>query len=95
LTVYTTSAYYGTFDVAWAPPEEGTYRIVASFAGDDAYGSSGASTAVLVGPAPATPEPQPQTSVPDYTVTILYAAVSIIIAVAIAVAIAVLLPRKR
>ena len=49
----TTSAYYGTFEMAWTPPAEGTYKIIASFAGDDSYGSSGASTAVSVGPAPA------------------------------------------
>ena len=40
----TTDGYYGTFAHAWTPPEEGTYKIIASFAGDDSYGSSGAAT---------------------------------------------------
>jgi len=48
----TTSGYYGTFGLAWTPPKEDTYEIIASFEGDDSYGSSGASTFVTIGPAP-------------------------------------------
>ena len=77
-----TSAYYGTYEMPWTPPAEGTYKIIASFSGDDSYGSSAASTAVSVGPAPATPE-TPEIDVPDYTMTITYAAVAIIAAVAV------------
>jgi hypothetical protein len=47
----TTSGYYGTFGISWTPTEEGTYEIVASFEGSEAYGSSSASTFVKVGPA--------------------------------------------
>ncbi len=43
--------YYGTFNFAWAPEIEGTYTIIASFVGDDSYGSSGSSTAIVVGAA--------------------------------------------
>jgi hypothetical protein len=46
-----TNGYYGTFAFPWTPTEEGTFEIVASFAGDDSYGSSSAATAVTVGPA--------------------------------------------
>ncbi|MFC1486230.1 PQQ-binding-like beta-propeller repeat protein [Thermoproteota archaeon] len=53
----TTEGYYGTFALAWTPSEEGTYKIIASFESDDSYGSSGAATAVTVGPAPS-PGPQ-------------------------------------
>ena len=53
----TTNGYYGTFGKAWTPPKKDTYTIIATFAGDDSYGSSGAATAVTVGPAPATPTP--------------------------------------
>ena len=53
----TTSAYYGTFEMAWTPPAEGTYKIIASFAGDESYGSSAASTAASVGPAPTADAP--------------------------------------
>src|SRR4030065_1339128 len=58
--IVTTNGYYGTFNKAWTPPNEGTYEIIASFAGDESYGSSAASTAVSVGPAieePVQPEP--------------------------------------
>jgi len=88
----TTSAYYGTFEMAWTPPTEGTYRIVASFAGDDSYGSSGASTAVTVGPAPVEITIPEQLVPPDYTMTIIAAAIAVIIAVAIAT---ILLYRKK
>jgi len=49
----TSDGYYGNFALAWTPTEEGTYKILAQFTGDDSYGSSGAATAVTVGPAPA------------------------------------------
>jgi hypothetical protein len=53
----TTSAYYGTFSEAWTPPKADTYQIIVTFTGDDSYGSSGAATAVVVGPASPTPTP--------------------------------------
>ena len=37
--IATTSAYYGTFEMPCTPPMEGTYKIIASFAGDESYGS--------------------------------------------------------
>ena len=88
----TTSAYYGTFEMAWTPPAEGTYKIVASFAGDDSYGSSGASTAISVGPAPEQIQIPEQATPPDYTMTILCVGIAVIIAVAIAT---ILLYRKK
>lgn len=59
----TTEGQYGTFGKAWTPPDEGTYKIVATFEGDDSYGSSGAATWITVGPATSAggtilPEPQ-------------------------------------
>ncbi len=88
----TTSAYYGTFEMAWTPPAEGTYKIIASFAGDESYGSSGASTAVSVGPAPAAIQFPEQTAPIDYTMTIVGMGIAIIIAVAI---VGVLMLRKK
>jgi outer membrane protein assembly factor BamB len=79
----TSSAYYGTFEMAWTPPAEGIYKIIASFAGDDSYGSSAAATAVSVGPAPAAIQFPQQVTPTDYTMTIIGAAIAIIIAVAI------------
>jgi hypothetical protein len=79
----TTNGYYGTFSKAWTPPNEDTYTIVASFAGDDSYGSSSAATAVTVGPAPE-PVVVPEAPTPaDYTWTIIGAAIAVIIAVAL------------
>ena len=90
----TTSAYYGTFEVAWTPPAEGTYKIIASFIGDDSYGSSAAATSIAVSAAPViTPA---LTSTPTMqTPTEIYFAVStlaIIIAIAI---VGLLILRKR
>ena len=42
----------GKFAYAWTPPDEGLYKITATFLGDDSYGSSWDETAVTVGPAP-------------------------------------------
>jgi hypothetical protein len=88
----TTNGYYGTFSQAWTPPDEGTYQILASFAGDDSYGSSSAATAVTVGLAPA------ETVAPVITTTAqdnmpLYGATAAII-VAIAV-VGILVLRKK
>ena len=82
----TTDGYYGTFSVAWTPEAEGTYKIIASFVGDESYGSSGASTAVTVGASGASVEtPQiPETPLAsDYIMAIVAAAIAVIIAVAI------------
>jgi hypothetical protein len=91
----TTDAYYGTFEFAWTPQAEGTYKIIANFLGDESYGSSGASTAVTIGPAPK--EAAPIEIPPPADMTPLYyavaaATVAIILAVAVVGA---LLLRKR
>jgi outer membrane protein assembly factor BamB len=79
----TTNGYYGTFNKEWTPPAEGSYEIIASFAGDESYGSSAASTAVSVGPAPAEITIPEQVMPPDYTMTILGGVIAVIIAVAV------------
>ena len=91
----TTSAYYGTFSYEWTPPKEGTYEIIASFEGDDSYGSSGAATAVSVGPAPAEITIPEQIVPPDYTMTIIGAAIGIAIVVVVCAIGIVLLLRKK
>jgi outer membrane protein assembly factor BamB len=93
----TTNGYYGTFSKSWTPPKAIDYEIIATFEGDDSYGSSAASTSISVGPTPEEPDTNNQTevTVPDYTMTIIAAAVAIIIAVFIAFALAVLLLKKR
>jgi hypothetical protein len=92
-----TSDVSGSFQYAWTPPNEGVYKITATFAGDDSYGSSWEETGLSVGPAPASPTPtpeQPQTQ-PDNTplyMLVLGVGIAIIIAVAI---VGIMLYRKR
>ena len=72
----TTDGYYGTFSMTWTPPIAGNYKIIASFAGDDSYGSSSAATTISVGAAAATPTSPTPTTVAlqaDNTTTIMYA----------------------
>ena len=89
------NGYSGEFDKAWTPPKEDTYQIIASFAGDDSYGSSMSTTAFSVGPAPKEVIIPEQQVPPDYTMTIVGVGIAVIIAVVIAAAAAVLLLRKR
>jgi hypothetical protein len=83
----TTDAYHGTFGTAWTPPTEGTYHIVASFAGDDSYGSSSASTTIIVGPAPlnttSSTSGQPIQTAPDTVPYIVGMGIAVILAVAV------------
>jgi hypothetical protein len=80
-----TDGYYGTFTNTWTPPIQGDYKIIASFAGDDSYSSSSASTSMTVG-LPSSPSVTPQVlqSIPDYTMTFIAGVIAIIIALAIA-----------
>ena len=64
-----TSDNAGSFGVAWVPPVEGTYKITAKFAGTESYGSSYASTYLVVGPAAPTPAPVTPTPPPAATPT--------------------------
>ena len=91
----TTNGYYGTFSKSWTPPKEGDYTITASFAGDDSYGSSGAATAISVGPA--TPTPETPEATPPTDLTPLYYGLAVgIVVIIIAIAVAtVLLLRKK
>ncbi len=84
----TTNGYFGTFSYAWTPPEEGTYEIIASFAGDESYSSSAAATAVTVAEAPE-PYPEPpeygSDEWPEYPEAPTYTSVDLAIIVAIVV----------
>ncbi len=91
----TSNGYYGTFSHSWTPPDEGKFEIIASFAGDDSYGSSSAATAVTVGPAPAadvTPGPGEEPVHPMFSTEALI--VIAVIAVAAIAIIAYLVMRK-
>ena len=93
--IVTTNGYYGTFNKAWTPPNEGTYEIIASFAGDESYGSSAASTAVSVGPAVEEPV-QPEPPIPTDFTPLYYGIAAAVVAIIIAIAIVgVLILRKH
>ncbi len=89
-----TNGYYGTFTKDWTPTLEGTYQIIATFAGDDSYGSSSASTGIVVGSAAVETQAPTATPVtmPPYEMYTIGSAIAIIIAVAIAT---LLILRKR
>jgi len=73
----------------------GTYKVIATFAGSESYGSSSAETAFVVSASAATSTPQPQEA-PDNTTTIVASAIGTGIAVIIAIAIVgILILRKR
>jgi hypothetical protein len=96
--VVTTEGYDGTFGVAWTPTEEGTYKIIASFGGDESYGSSSATTWVTVGPASATGgdiEPEPIPSEEALVSTEVAIAIAVIAAAVIGVVAFVLLRRRE
>ena len=90
----TSNGYYGTFSFTWTPELEGDYEILANFAGDESYGSSGASTAIVVVQAPTeTPSPTATSlAMPPFEMYTIGAAAATIIAIAIAT---VLILRKR
>jgi len=85
LGAVTTNGYYGTFSHAWTPPEEGVYTIMASFNGDDSYGSSTAATAVSVGPAPEEPPVIEPEEPADYTPMLLGLMVAVAVAIIIGI----------
>ncbi len=80
----------GTFGHIWTPEVPGEYKVMASFMGDDSYGSSWAETHVGVGEAPEPyPEPPEYGSAewPAYPEAPAYTAVDLAIIAAVAVAI--------
>jgi outer membrane protein assembly factor BamB len=89
-----TSDMSGTYGFTWKPELLGNYKVTATFAGDDSYGSSWAQTYAAVVEAPAaspTPTVSPPVANPPYEMYTLGTGVAIIIAIAVAV----LMLRKR
>jgi hypothetical protein len=90
-----TSDMSGTYSFTWTPTIAGNYKISATFAGDDSYGSSSAETSAVIVQAPATPStpaPVAQQAAPDYTMILVGIGIAIIIAIAI---VGIMLYRKR
>jgi len=91
----TTNGYSGVFSVAWTPPAEGKYDIIATFAGDDSYGSSMSTTAVSVGPAPAETPPVEIPTPVDYSTMLYGIMAAVVIAIVLALVAILLLFRKH
>lgn len=92
----TTSAYYGDYEMVWAPPQEGTYKIIASFAGDESYSSSGAATSITVGSVQAQPSTTTQPVTQGVSATEFYTGLAVIaLIMIIGLAAAVLLLRRK
>jgi hypothetical protein len=92
-----TSDMSGTFSYVWAPTNAGSYKITATFEGDDSYGSSYAQAAAVVVNAPqatptATSAPINAATTSDLMTYMVAGVIAIIIAIAIVGA---LLLRKR
>ncbi len=89
-----TSDTSGSYQIEWKPAAEGLYKITATFAGSDSYGSSWAETGLSVGSAPTPTATPTQAAQPiDYTMTIVGMGIAIIIVVLI-VGVLILLRRK-
>jgi hypothetical protein len=89
-----TSDTSGSYQIEWKPAAEGLYKITATFAGSDSYGSSWAETGLSVGSGPTPTATPTQAAQPiDYTMTIVGMGIAIIIVVLI-VGVLILLRRK-
>ena len=74
-----TSDSNGNFGIMWTPPVEGKYKVIATFEGTKAYGSSDATTYFGISPAPSaavtttsptqTTTPNPTATTPDQTIS--------------------------
>jgi hypothetical protein len=91
----TSDGYSGEFSYTWEPTVAGNYKITATFAGDDSYASSFATTAVTVDPAPTVTPPPAQQTIPDYTNTFNIIIAAIVIAILIGVVNLAVYFRKR
>jgi outer membrane protein assembly factor BamB len=85
ITTVTTDGASGTFGFTWAPTIAGQYQITATYAGDDSYGSSSATTyASVVAPtATSTVAPVNLATTNDLMTYMVAGVIAIIIAIAI------------
>ncbi|XHH09202.1 MAG: PQQ-binding-like beta-propeller repeat protein [Candidatus Bathyarchaeia archaeon] len=87
IATITSDGYSGIFGYNWKPETAGQYTITATFAGDDSYGSSYATTYVNVAEAPEeTQTPTtPQTTQTPYELYTVGTGIAVIAAIALAV----------
>ena len=90
---HVTTDIMGHYEYTWTPPDQDTYKVLATFEGSESYWMSSAQTALGVtaaAPTPAAPE-----AAPDNTLTIIGTGIAIIIAIAIVGVVLALILRKR
>jgi len=97
IATVTSEGYSGTYAYTWTPTLPGNYKLTATFAGDDSYGSSFATAYAIVAQAPSTTiTPAPIISqglgANEFYPALIGATIAIIIAMAV---VAVILLRKR
>lgn len=88
----TTSDSSGMFSLTWTPDIDGTYYVIATFAGSESYYPSFAESSFAVNAAAPTTSPYPVTTLPPTEMYFAASTVAIIIAIAIAT---VLIIKKR
>jgi hypothetical protein len=89
----TTTDASGMFTYTWIPDIEGSYIVVANFAGTNSYYPSSAESSFAVAPPTPTPVPtEPPAQMPPFETYIIAMGIAIIIALAVAT---MLILRKR
>ena len=91
----TTSDSSGMFTYNWTPDIEGSYIVVATFAGSEAYYPSYSETSFTVDTAAPTASPQAEIVLPPTEMYIAAGVAAIIVAIAIGFAVTILVLRKR
>jgi len=92
----TTSDSSGMFTYAWTPDITGSYTVIATFAGSNAYYPSSAETSFYTTAAPATASPQPTQAPPMSDLYFVPAIAGLFVAIIVVGALmAILLLRKR
>ncbi len=71
----------GTFGFTWTPEIAGEYKVTATFAGDDSYGSSWAQTYATVVEATSTPSTQSEISFDSINSTVTTTMISGVVAI--------------
>ncbi len=79
-----TSDANGVFSLTWQPDIDGSYTVIASFAGSESYYQSHAETSFAVSAATPTASPSPVTNAPSTDMSFTASTIAIIIAIAIA-----------
>jgi hypothetical protein len=83
---HVTTDILGHYEYLWTPPDEDTYKILATFEGSDSYWTSSAECALGVTEAAGPSGPiEPEPTAADYTIAIVASVVAVVIIAGVAV----------